>query len=202
MLWVRWLGGRLWLIEAGDTLVHTGTDCLEEVRVLIVEILIHDSRVFLLVSFLHLLYEFRECLGYCLYVLGGERKLHFMGRHAHLGIATLGSTLAYVLRLNAEKNTIVLGNEQDLLTDVFFAEQPEWVNEDAFFSSPSLAVRIRYHATPVACTVQRLENSLLLVRTAEKVSAVTPGQSAVFYEGERLVGGAVIANQKGIGQYV
>ena len=123
-----------------------------------------------------------------------------VGQRKGLGIA-LGSP-AYVLRLNAEKNTIVLGNEQDLLTDVFFAEQPEWVNEDAFFSCPSLAVRIRYHATPVACTVQRLENSLLLVRTAEKVSAVTPGQSAVFYEGERLVGGAVIANQKGIGQYV
>ena len=123
-----------------------------------------------------------------------------VGQRKGLGIA-LGSP-AYVLRLNAEKNTIVLGNEQDLLTDVFFAEQPEWVNEDAFFSCPSLAVRIRYHATPVACTVQRLDNGLLLVRTAEKVSAVTPGQSAVFYEDERIVGGAVIANQKGIGQYV
>ena len=97
MLWVRWLGGRLWLIETGDALIHTGADCLEEMRVLIVKILIHDVRIFILVSFLHLLYEFRECLGYCLDVLGGERELHFMGRHAHLGITTLGSTLANLI---------------------------------------------------------------------------------------------------------
>ena len=85
------------LIETGDTLIHTGADSPEEMGVLIIEILIHDFRVSLLVGFLHLLYEFREVLGYCLDVLGGERELHFMGRHAHLGIATLGSTLANLI---------------------------------------------------------------------------------------------------------
>ena len=41
--------------------------------------------------------ELRECLGYCLDVLGGERKLHFVGRHADIGITTLGFTLANLI---------------------------------------------------------------------------------------------------------
>ena len=43
------------------------------------------------------------------------------------------------------------------------------------------------------------DDGRLLVSTQESVSAVTPGQSAVFYEGRRLVGGAIIASQRGLG---
>ena len=50
-------------------------------------------------------------------------------------------------------------------------------------------------------TATTLRN-IIGMRTKEAVSAVTPGQSAVFYVGQRLVGGAVIASQKGIGLYL
>ena len=63
-------------------------------------------------------------------------------------------------------------------------------------------MRIRYHSAPVACQVTRLEDGRLLVRTLQSVQAITPGQSAVFYEGKRMVGGAVIARQNGIGEYL
>ena len=43
---------------------------------------------------------------------------------------------------------------------------------------------------------------LWLVRFKEKASAVTPGQSAVFYVGRRVVGGSFIASQRGIGMYI
>ena len=123
-----------------------------------------------------------------------------VGQRKGLGIA-LGKP-AYVLRLNPDKNTIVLGEEEELLQQVFFCEDDNLVNEEAFFQSTALTVRVRYHSHPVACQVTRLEDGRLLVRTAEPVSAITPGQSAVFYVGSRLVGGAVIASQKGIGMYL
>ena len=44
-----------------------------------------------------------------------------------------------------------------------------------------------------------LEDGRLLVHFLTEASAVTPGQSAVFYIGDRVVGGAFIANQKGVG---
>lgn len=122
-----------------------------------------------------------------------------VGQRKGLGIA-LGKP-AYVVRLNAAKNTIVLGNENDLFATAFFAENDRLVNEATFFSSDNLSVRIRYHSQPMACTVKRLDDGRLLVHTAHPVSAVTPGQSAVFYTGHRLVGGAIIGSQRGIGEY-
>ena len=134
--------------------------------------------------------------------LGQHRGVPFytVGQRKGLGI-TLGKP-AYVVRLNAEKNTVVLGDEADLQTTAFFAENAELVNPEAFFADPNLTVRIRYHSNPVTCRAEILPDGRLLVRTTETLSAVTPGQSAVFYSGRRMVGGAFIASQKGIGQYL
>lgn len=133
--------------------------------------------------------------------LGLHRGVPFytVGQRKGLGIA-LGHP-AYVLRLNAEKNTIVLGEEQALQTSCFFVEDWQAVCEPRFFEEEHLSVRIRYHSNSMPCRVKRLDDGRLLVRTLEPVSAVTPGQSAVFYVGNRLVAGSVIASQKGIGQY-
>ena len=133
--------------------------------------------------------------------LGTHQGVPFytVGQRKGLGIA-LGRP-AYVVRLNAEKNTVVLGEAADLLADAFFVEQGTCVDADAFFSSPQLGVRIRYHSHPEPCTVEPLPDGRWLVRTARPVSAVTPGQSAVFYAGRLVVGGGVIASQRGIGAF-
>lgn len=133
--------------------------------------------------------------------LGSHKGVPFytVGQRKGLGIA-LGHP-AYVLRLNAEKNTVVLGEEKDLLTNAFFVENTEIIQEEEFFNATDLTVRIRYHSQPVHCSVEKLESNRMLVRTPQPVSAVTPGQSAVFYIGQRIVGGAIIASQKGIGAY-
>ena len=47
-------------------------------------------------------------------------------------------------------------------------------------------------------TVKRLEDGRLLVRFLSEASAIAPGQSAVFYDGRRVLGGAFIASQRGI----
>lgn len=131
--------------------------------------------------------------------LGVHRGVPFytVGQRKGLGIA-LGQP-AYVLRLNAAKNTVVLGSEADLQCRHFLVEAPEVVCAEEFFTNSNLSVRVRYHSRPVRATVQALEDGRLLVSTQESVSAVTPGQSAVFYEGRRLVGGAIIASQRGLG---
>lgn len=140
------------------------------------------------------------------YVDSGGKRLgthhgvpfYTVGQRKGLGIA-LGFP-AYVLRLNAQKNTIVLGTEQELLTRHLIVESPECVRrEDLLAPDGSLSVRIRYHSRPVACTVRDLQDGRFLVTTSQDVSAVTPGQSAVFYIGNRMVGGAIISTQKGIG---
>ena len=135
--------------------------------------------------------------------LGEHQGVPFytVGQRKGLGNA-LGKP-AYVLRLNAEKNTIVLGDESELTTQTFFIENAEFVNQETDAIHPELTVRVRYHSKPVACTIHTIEgDNRLLVRTQVPVSAITPGQSAVFYIGSRLAGGGFIASQRGIGAYI
>lgn len=123
-----------------------------------------------------------------------------IGQRKGLGIA-LGKP-AYVLKLNPEKNTVMLGDARQLLTRYMLVESLCTVDAARFFTEENLSVRIRYRSRAVPCKVVReMEDGKLIIRFAEEVSAVTPGQSAVFYVGNRLVGGAFIASQRGIGQW-
>lgn len=123
-----------------------------------------------------------------------------VGQRKGLGIA-LGRP-AYVLRLNAEKNTVVLGTEEDLLTTAFFVTGWQAADPTVLTNEAKLTVRIRYHSAPISCRCEHLDDGRLLVRLPQAASAVTPGQSAVFYLGRRLVGGGFIDSQRGIGLYL
>jgi tRNA-specific 2-thiouridylase len=124
-----------------------------------------------------------------------------IGQRKGLGIA-LGRP-AYVLKLNPDKNTVMLGDAEQLVTSYMLVERLRVVDEEAFYNESNLSVRIRYRSRSVPCEVVReVEDGKLLVHFHESVSAITPGQSAVFYVGNRLVGGAFIASQRGINMYI
>ena len=124
-----------------------------------------------------------------------------IGQRKGLGIA-LGKP-AYVLKLNPKKNTVMLGDADQLVTHYMLIEQLCVVDAERFPFEDNLSVRIRYHSKSVPCSVVReVDDGRVLVRFHEAVSAITPGQSAVFYVENRLVGGAFIASQRGIGQWM
>ncbi len=106
---------------------------------------------------------------------------------------------AYVLKINPEKNTVILGDADKLKADYMLAEQDILVDEKEVMTCENLSVRIRYRSTPIPCRVKRLVDGRLFVKFLDEASAITPGQSAVFYTGKRVLGGAYIASQKGIG---
>lgn len=124
-----------------------------------------------------------------------------IGQRKGLGIA-LGKP-AYVLKINPDKNTVMLGDAEQLLAHYMLVDQLRVVDSERFFKEENLSVRIRYRSQSIPCEIVReVEDGRVLVRFGEAVSAVTPGQSAVFYVGNRLVGGAFIASQRGIGQWL
>lgn len=108
----------------------------------------------------------------------------------------------YVLKINPQKNTVMLGDSEQLKTRYMLVEQDSFPGGDEAFVSQSLTVRIRYRSHPIPCEVRRLEDKRLLVHFLKEASAIAPGQSAVFYIGHRVVGGAFIASQRGIGMYI
>lgn len=109
---------------------------------------------------------------------------------------------AYVLKLNPEKNTVMLGDAEQLKTEYMLIEQLKMVDSERFFQELELSVRIRYRSKPIPCEVRSLDNGYWLVHFLEEASSIAPGQSAVFYVGKRVVGGSLIASQRGIGMYI
>ena len=119
-----------------------------------------------------------------------------IGQRKGLGIA-LGHP-AHVLRINAEKNTVMLGTADDLKAEYMLVEDAMITDMQELLSCPNLTVRIRYRSKPIPCQVKPLENNRMLVHFLNEASAIAPGQSAVFYDGQRVLGGAFIASQRGI----
>ena len=119
-----------------------------------------------------------------------------IGQRKGLGIA-LGHP-AHVLRINAEKNTVMLGTADDLKAEYMLVEDAMITDMQELLECPNLTVRIRYRSKPIPCRLLPLENGQMLVRFLDEASAITPGQSAVFYDGQRVLGGAFIASQRGI----
>ena len=131
--------------------------------------------------------------------LGTHKGFPFytIGQRKGLGIA-LGYP-AYVTKINPLKNTVMIGRESELFTRYILIEEPQWVGE----VSDNLSVRIRYRSVPIQCDLpRRVSDTLWLLTLHAEASAITPGQSAVFYNDNMVVGGAFIAQQRGINQWI
>ena len=94
----------------------------------------------------------------------------------------------------------MLGTEEQLQTAYMLIEEPSWVGG---MPTDNMQVRVRYRGCPVPCEPPvKVAEGLWLLHLLENVSAVTPGQSAVFYNDNMIVGGAFIASQRGINQWI
>ncbi|MDP2949192.1 MAG: tRNA 2-thiouridine(34) synthase MnmA, partial [Chloroflexota bacterium] len=125
-----------------------------------------------------------------------------LGRHRGIGGYTIGQRRGlparggrqplYVLGLNPMANTVTVGGEDDLLSDVLCAEKLSFVSGQAPPQPTRVEAKIRYRsqAAPALLTV---DDGHAEVRFACPQRAVTPGQAVVFYQGERVVGGGIIA---------
>lgn len=113
-----------------------------------------------------------------------------IGQRKGLGIA-LGVP-AYVQSVDKESNTIKIGFRDDLLAHELFVSDVHFSKYDSFDPVEKLCVKIRYNTQPAPCMVERQENGWYKVSFENPVWAVTPGQSAVFYEDNDLVAGGII----------
>lgn len=148
-----------------------------------------DYKVFLTDS-----YAERFCPGNFLDVEG-----NVLGRHKGLPFYTIGQrrgiglafgTPKYVVRLDGENNAVVIGDKEDLLTRRFTVKEANLIDCPA--ESFSCTVKIRYLSEPVGAVVKPLGGKRWEVTLDEPQKSITPGQYAVFYEGEALLGGGEI----------
>lgn len=125
-------------------------------------------------------------------VLGQHKGYPFytIGQRKGLEIA-LGEP-AYVSQIDADTNTVVIGKRDDLLTNHLQIKDVNFVKYNLIDPDQELMIKIRYHDSGVKCKVKQIGSSLLMVELLSPASAVTPGQSAVIYEGNDVVAGGII----------
>lgn len=128
--------------------------------------------------------------GLMYYTLGQRQGLGIGGGHGRSGEPW------YVLDKDLGRNALIVGQGHDhprLYSDGLTSETPSWIAGEP----PSLPLRcqaqVRYRQKPFGCLVEAGPDGGLAVHFDNPQRAVTPGQSVVFYQDERCLGGAVIA---------
>jgi tRNA-specific 2-thiouridylase len=129
-----------------------------------------------------------------------DREGHVLGRHNGLPFYTIGQrrgiglafgTPKYVVKLDGEKNAVIIGNEEDLFTAACKVKGVNLIGEKGSEGFPC-SVKIRYLSEPVPAAVKPFGIGIYEVKFEKPLKAVTPGQYAVFYEGDMLLGGGEI----------
>ena len=125
-------------------------------------------------------------------VIGQHRGLHLFTIGQRRGIDCPAAEPYYVVRLDAERNRLVVGSKNDLLAAECRVTDINWIN-DAPVTPMEIHTRVRYRTQEVASTVIPEDNHSARVQFKIPQSAVTPGQGAVFYRGAEVIGGGWIA---------
>ncbi len=125
-------------------------------------------------------------------VLGVHGGIHgfTIGQRRGLGLA--GPLPRYVVALDPEKNEVVTGTKDDLLSGGLIAGEMNWIAFPMLEEEIEVSVQIRYRHPGAAASVSPLEGGKVRVDFHEPVKSVTPGQAAVFYRGEEVIGGGWI----------
>ncbi len=113
------------------------------------------------------------------------------GQRRGLGVAT-GERL-YVQRVEPQTNLVVLGPEQALFQDVCEVGDLNLFDPTVQSETRDVEVKIRYATPATRATVHPSQKGRLRIDFHQPQRAVTPGQSAVFYEGSRVLGGGIIS---------
>ncbi|GLS84668.1 tRNA 2-thiouridine(34) synthase MnmA [Paraferrimonas haliotis] len=133
-------------------------------------------------------------------VIGEHQGLmyHTLGQRKGLGIGGLknsGEQPWYVVDKDMQRNVLIVAqgaNHPRLMSSGMVVNQLHWLDRKTVTSPVKLTVKTRYRQRDVACTVTPIDNETLSVTFDQPVAAVTPGQSAVFYDGEVCLGGGII----------
>ena len=128
-------------------------------------------------------------------ILGKHKGYPFytIGQRKGLDIA-LGKP-AFVTAIDPITNTIILGEEDDLKGSEMNVAKINWMKYDGLSEGMELITKIRYKDKGALCNLYTYQNGVQ-VRFYEDVKGIAPGQSAVFYEGNDVVGGGVIQRKE------
>ena len=126
-------------------------------------------------------------------VLGRHRGLinYTVGQRKGLGISA--EAPLYVKKIDRENNAVVLGRADEMFSRECIVRNVNWISGITPDSPVNCRVRIRYHHPEQPATVEPLDPDTVRVVFDQPVRAITPGQAAVFYDGDIVLGSGTIS---------
>jgi tRNA-uridine 2-sulfurtransferase len=118
-----------------------------------------------------------------------------IGQRKGLGIA-LGHPM-YVTEIQPETNTVVLGEVGDLLRNGMTVGKLNWQKYESAPINMEVISQIRYNDPGTMSKILPFDNERISVEFMANVKGIAPGQSAVFYEGDDIIGGGIIQGSLG-----
>lgn len=125
--------------------------------------------------------------------VGTHPGLHHFTVGQRRGINVPASAPYYVVRIDQDNNSLIVGGKADLEVDHCHVAAINWIAAPP--KSPvTVTVKVRYRSPEIPATVTPRDSAHADVVFESPVAAVTPGQGAVFYDGDRVLGGGWIAS--------
>ena len=130
-----------------------------------------------------------------------DRQGRVLGRHPGVWNYTVGQRKGlgiaapsplYVVEIDAARNRLVVGPESETFRTSCVAADCAWVSVERLTERLEVQVKVRSSGRPAPAAISPLEGGRVLVEFSAPLSAVTPGQSAVFYRDDLVVGGGII----------
>ncbi|MGI9114128.1 MAG: MnmA/TRMU family protein, partial [Chthoniobacterales bacterium] len=133
-----------------------------------------------------------------------DRDGNFIAPHDGIEMFTIGQRKGlpggsaqprYVIDIDAETSRVIVGSAEELLVDEFEVERVNWSLGRTEARSSKCTVKIRYNHPGAHAAIVPVDRERCRVRLREPQRAITPGQAAVFYDGDLVLGGGWICRQ-------
>ena len=124
-------------------------------------------------------------------VVGRHQGIEFYTVGQRRGLGVSGGEPRYVLRVEPETNRVVVGPEAGLYQDKMWISRVNYIQQTPPQEPLEVGVKIRYKSEE-SPAVLHARSDAALIRFDRPQRAVTPGQAAVFYQGDTLIGGGII----------
>ena len=97
-----------------------------------------------------------------------------------------------MVRIQADNNAIYVGDNDDLLGSTFVVSNPNWIAFDVLKREIECSIKIRYQHQPQEGRISPLTTDEVVAKFQKPERAITPGQSAVLYQDDVVLGGGII----------
>ncbi len=126
-------------------------------------------------------------------VIGHHTGVHNFTVGQRKGLGVESPTALYVIQIGGEGNKVKVGNEADLMQSTLRARRLNWISTPELRGEMRVKIKIRHRHEPAWATIYMDSEDQLIATFDEPARAVTPGQAAVFYDGDEVIGGGWIA---------